>query len=543
MVITVLILQTLISNYLMKSLIVNRTEAYFQETVNQIGLCVDLQIEQSKDMVEIIINNQVMKNYLYDLKHEKANEQILNYKITREVLKTTDLSKVENIYIFPLWHRPINCFYSKAITEADAFTSNLLCRDISYDENVYIWSRVNQNPYNISIFTFIYDNKEKLGLIQITFNQNLFAEILDSAKIGEEGTIYLTDANGNIIFTRDRSMILKDVPIPDEKYATLSEFELKNENWKIAGVTTQEEILSQINRFNNFFINTVLLLLFVVMIYAYASAYFIIRPLNKIVKGMQHIQKGDLNINLKPEKNEFDTIIRNFNYMVGKIKHLIETVYQQQVLYRQTEIQNLQSKMNTHFLYNTLDMMYWMLVIKDENEVSNVIVKLSDILRYSISQKDEYVTVREDMLQLENYLKIQCMRFKNKLSYIFNLQDEIMELKIPKLLIQPLIENAIKYAFEDMKHSGEILICGYLESEDLIFEVYDNGIGIPENKLKSIIELYKSDRDNTGIGITLVHQRARHIYGERYGVSIDSTLGIGTSITVRVKKKISLYKP
>jgi two-component system sensor histidine kinase YesM len=184
-----------------------------------------------------------------------------------------------------------------------------------------------------------------------------------------------------------------------------------------------------------------------------------------------------------------------------------------------------------------LDLIYWKAIIKGEEEVAGIIVALSNILRYSISHKNEFVTVTEDMEQLKNYLMIQRLRFEDKLQYEFKIQKEIVDYKIPKLAIQPLVENCIKYAFQDMRRDGYILIQGYMDKDDLCFEVIDNGVGMSEEKVQMLYSLCESGSEEAGLGIQLVHQRAKYIYGEGYGVSIESAIGKGTIIKLRLGQK------
>jgi two-component system, sensor histidine kinase YesM len=211
------------------------------------------------------------------------------------------------------------------------------------------------------------------------------------------------------------------------------------------------------------------------------------------MKGMESIQQGNLNIVLNHKStDEFSVIYAHFNFMVERVHNLIETIYQQQMHNRKAELLSLLSKLNPHFLYNSLDMIYWKAIMKSEEEIGGIIVALSNIFRYSISHKNEFVRVTEDLEQLENYLMIQSLRFEDKLKYEFQIQPDIAEYRIPKLAIQPLVENSIKYAFHDMKHGGNILIRGYIVADDLFFEVEDNGVGMSEGKIQMLLSSCES---------------------------------------------------
>lgn len=539
----VLVLQVGVSQYLISSIIVEKSNANFQETVNQIGNRVDLQVKQCEEIVQGITKNQVLKNYLKDLKYHRIYYQVAKYKIMREILRLTNLETIESIHVFIDGYAPINCYYENPILEIDSNTQYLLLKKFSDFNEEFLWSTIQPEPFQISVFSYIHTDNENLGLLKICFNEKFLNKILDEAKLGKEGKVYLIDSMNKVVFTKDRNLITKPFLFSNYSSESILKYQLTHENWSLLGVIPRTEIASQITQINYVFLIMVIIVVAAIIIFATAAVRAILRPLNKIMKGMEYIQQGNLNVILENDSyNEFSFIIKNFNYMVERIKSLVETVYYQQIHYRKAEMSALRAKLNPHFLYNTLDAIYWMLIIKGEEGIAKVIVALSNILRYSISHENEFVTVREDMGQLENYLEIQKMRFDDKLSYSLNLSEEITELKVPKLLIQPLVENSIKHGFQDMKHSGMINIKGYLKEDDLFFEVTDNGEGMTEEKVQAIFSTYEFQSKKTGIGIKMVHNRIKYIYGDGYGISIDSTPDRGTKITVRMGKKAEFNK-
>lgn len=532
----VLLLQIGVFQRWISTIIVEKTDAYFQETVNQVGKRMDLQVKQFEATAIGIGANQVIKNYLRDINRNLINYNIGRYKIIRELLRQTNLDVIDNIDIYPLKQKPINFYYTEPNLETERYTRLLLTRNWGDEEQV-VWKVFEQAPYRIFVFLPIRDEGETLGLLRISVNELFFGEILDEVQLGKEGKVFLV-SGGSVVFSKERRWIHRPVSELPMSSGTSVGISLTNKDWTLVGIVPQKEVVGQINRFNRVFLLMVVTILAAVMLFALATARLILRPLKKIMKGMESIQRGNLNVMLVQDSNdEFSTIIRNFNYMVERINTLIETVYRQQLSYRKAEMQGLQAKLNPHFLYNTLDMIYWMLIVKEEDQIGEAIVALSGILRYSILHKNEFVTVGEDMGQLDNYLKIQKMRFHEKLHYAIHVQDEATDLKIPKLLIQPLVENAIKYAFQDMKNGGMLDIRGYIDGGDLFFEVADNGIGMPEEIRRSFQSPSERRNEESGIGIQLVHQRARYAYGEGYGISIKSAAGLGTKVTVKLRTK------
>lgn len=537
----ILLLQIGIFQHWMGAIILAKSDTYFQETVNQVGKRMELQLKQFTNLAMGMRNNQVVKNYLSDLKNHTINYNIAKYKISNEILRTTNMAWIDNIYIFPVGSQPINLYYSTAVFDTDKTIIKLLNEGYEGNPDELVWMDLQSEPYSFSSIFLIHE-EDRLGILKIDLNEILFSQILDEVHLGEEGKAYLIKDNV-IIYAKDRAFIGKQVSALDNMLSTQVEYGLEEKGWKVIGAVPQAEILRQIEQFNRIFIFMVICIMAAIMAFAMATARVVLRPLRKIMRGMESVQQGNLQVVLDHKSNdEFKTIFFHFNYMVERINNLIETIYQQQTHHKKAELLSLLSKLNPHFLYNSLDMIYWKAIMKEEEEIGESIVTLSKILRYSISHINEFVTVTEDMEQLANYLMIHKMRYEDKLQYEFQVQQEIAAYKIPKLVIQPLVENAIKYAFQDMKHDGIIQIRGYVDADCLYFEVADNGIGMSEGEIQMLLSTCESVSEEAGLGIQLVHQRAKYMYGEEYGVSIESVVGKGTTIKVRlgIKKEVNL---
>ncbi|SDX49435.1 sensor histidine kinase [Paenibacillus sp. CF384] len=528
------ILQAGFFQHWISGIILRQSEANLQETVRQIGKQVDLQYKQIDANARVIRNNQVLKNYLKDLNRHTINYQIAKYQIARQIVRLPNLEMIENIYIFPVGYAPMNLFYSDAIFEADKLTEQLMTTDRPNRSEDVIWA-VQPQTHLITMMMLIYDGEELLGLLRVDLNEK-FHDQLDDVRLGDEGSVFLLKDH-TIMFATDRRLVnLQESSLAEQlDSGTQVTFTLDYQGWKLIGVVPNKEILSQVNQVNKVLLLMELIVFAFIFLFALVILRMILRPLKQILRGMESIEQGKLDVIVNRQGNdEFSVIIRHFNHMAERVNRLIKTVYYQQLTYRKAEVINLQSKLNPHFLYNTLDMIYWMTVVKDEDEIGEAIISLSTILRYSISHQNEFVTVSEDMEQLENYLKIQRMRFEDKLSYVFHIDPAIAEIKIPKLLIQPLVENAIKYAFQQMMLGGIITIQGYTQGDDLYLEVVDNGIGMPAEKVEALLASFENKSVSGGLGIQLVRQRITYIYGEEFGLSIRSEIGRGTAITLKL---------
>lgn len=540
----VLLLQVVVFQHWISSIIMEKSDAYFQETIHQIGERVDLQVKQFNSKALSISGNQVVKNYLKDLENNNINYNIAKYRISGEIFRLSDLDfdVIDNICIYPVGLGPINFYYTIPIFDIDPAARELLNRESPDMSDEVLWLDQHQDPNQISIFITIHDDDKKLGLLRIILNKAFFSSIVDGVKLGKAGKVYFAD-DRFVSFAKEREFINQPISVLYDHDGTPMEYVLNDKKWRLIGVIPKAEIAGQINQFNLIFYFMVFVMLAAVMAFGIVTARILLRPLKKIMKGMESIQQGNLKIMLDNKSNdEFSMIIRHFNFMVEKVNGLIDTIYRRQLHYRKAEMLSLQAKLNPHFLYNTLDMIYWMAIMKEEDEIGDVIVTLSQILRYSISHKDEFVSVGEDMEQLENYLKIQRLRFEDKLAYSLQLHGDVRDVKIPKLIIQPLVENSIKYAFQDMKHGGSLSVSVSANQDDLIFEVADDGVGMSPGQVQSIYRSFESAGEEGGIGIKLVHQRIKYIFGEDCGFFIESAVGKGTKITVVLKQKVPFHR-
>lgn len=528
----VLLIQITVFQTQISIIIKKQTHTYFEETLRQIGKRVELQNEKFYENMESIRKNQVIKNYLNDLNHNRIIYHIAKYKIGYQVLRTPNLETIDNIYIFPPEQAPMNLYYSNAIYEPDEETKQMLKSYSLTNRDEMIWL-AQTNPFQVSVLTYIREGSELLGLLRIDLNESFYKQ-LSEVKLGDKGSVYLVK-DEVITFAKDLDWVNKPVTMLNHVSGSQVEYALELPNWKIIGIVPDDELIDKVSQVNRIFLFMELVFLSAILTFSLVTARLILKPLKELVKGMEHIQQGKLDVNLANNgDDEFSVINRHFNYMVERVDNLIKTVYYHQLNYRKTEIMNLQSKLDPHFLYNTLDMIYWSAIVKDEEEIGEAILALSNILRYSISHKNEFVSVAEDMSQLDNYLKIQKMRFENKLEYVFDIEKDIMEVKIPRLLIQPLLENAIKYAFENMKLGGKITINGFAEGDDIYFQVMDNGVGMSEEQVRVLLD--KRMEAKSGIGIHLIQQRIQYTFGDTYGLHIESEKGKGTKVTIHLNK-------
>lgn len=291
--------------------------------------------------------------------------------------------------------------------------------------------------------------------------------------------------------------------------------------------------------FNGFYIaNAVFLCMAALFLYNVKRKIY--DPIGNIGASIKNIVEGNLEINnVRKKPGLFLSYYDDLSSMTEKLKLLIKNEYAANILRKQAELNAMQSQINPHFLYNTLESIRGQAITEGVTNIERMTKALANLFRYSISKKGNMVTLSEEIKNAENYLTIQQYRFNNKFVVQNSIEPDTLEHRVPKLIIQPLIENAIQHGLETKIGKGTILLKGYKTQSRLIFSIEDDGVGIEENKLKLINEALEKGSEidrlsegKTSIGLINVHLRIRMMFGNEYGLKIYSTIGSGTKAEV-----------
>jgi len=284
-----------------------------------------------------------------------------------------------------------------------------------------------------------------------------------------------------------------------------------------------------------------LVLVFILMVVILISLGFnflsrITKPILELATTMQKVQNGNFNIvtSLNPSKiyeDEIGVLYRNFKTMIQRIDELIQENYTKQLLIKETEFKALQSQINPHFLYNTLESINWLAIINKQKQISSMVEALGNLMRNSINFKEDIITVKEELEIVNSYLTIQKYRFDDRLEFQLDVPSNFMKCRIPKLILQPLLENSFKHAVETSVYTSVIKLQAYQEEDKLFIRVEDNGPGIDPLILQKVKE-GKVKPKGTGIGLNNIDNRIKLFTGEEYGLRIENLLGKGTAITV-----------
>jgi two-component system sensor histidine kinase YesM len=230
---------------------------------------------------------------------------------------------------------------------------------------------------------------------------------------------------------------------------------------------------------------------------------------------------------------EVEHLGKTLRSTVAQIRQLMDDIMVEQEEKRKSELDALQSQINPHFLYNTLDSIVWMIEGERYDDAVYMITQLASLFRISLSHGKTIICIEDELKHAQNYMNIQKIRYKNIFQFDFDIEPDILKCCTVKLVIQPLLENAIYYGVESMDGEGEIKVKGYRKEEDIFIEVSDNGLGMPQDVVDELLkENNRFHKKGSGVGLINVHKRIRLRFGATYGLEIESRPDEGTMIRI-----------
>ncbi|PZE20529.1 cache domain-containing sensor histidine kinase [Paenibacillus xerothermodurans] len=387
------------------------------------------------------------------------------------------------------------------------------------------------------------------AVLMIDVNFKTIDELCRRVSLGKKGYVYIIDeSGGNMIYHPQQQLIYAGLKYENVEQALKYTYgsyldesngekrlitieTVDNIGWKIIGVSYMDETVTTRKEISGFITwLLVFVLLFVLLVSAYISAK-ISQPLKRLDRSMRQVEQGIFDIHIAVGRDdEVGRLSRSFNVMVARIRQLMEANVREQEAKRKSELEVLQSQISPHFLYNTLNSVVRMAGTGKSEDVITMITALSKFFRISLSRGQSVIAVGDELEHVRNYMIIQQNRYKNKFDFKISAEEETLTCKTIKLILQPLVENAIYHGIEQMADPGYIQISAAIVDHKLLFEVTDNGLGMPEDKLSQLLTAGTSSAEGSGVGVRNVHERLRLTYGAPYGLEIASELEEGTCV-------------
>lgn len=398
-------------------------------------------------------------------------------------------------------------------------------------------------------------NNKKItsGVLLVDINFSGIEQICKSVNVGKSGYVYLIDREGEIIYHPRQQLIYSN--LIEENNKQEAEYEdgnhtetFKGENrmvtiktvgytgWKIVGVTPMSDITSDYKQMSLF---AIFIMFFGVFILVFLNMFVssrIANPIKALENSVKKLENGvkdvDISISGSYEIQHLGKAIRS---MVNQMHTLMDNIVEEQESKRKSELNALQAQINPHFLYNTLDSIVWMIENENYDGAIIMVTALARLFRISLSKGKNIITVRDEIEHARNYLTIQNIRYKNKFTYDIQVDENTLNFASIKLIIQPLIENAIYHGMEFMGGDGEILIKTYIKDNDLYIDVVDNGLGMEQDVADTLLTSEsKVEKKGSGIGLKNVHERIQIYFGKDYGLKVYSEPDEGTTISIHM---------
>jgi len=393
-----------------------------------------------------------------------------------------------------------------------------------------------------------------IGILLVNTEVSYFEELCQDMKLTdnhrviilhEDYTIYDTETD-KIATTAEAPLLSIPVNTDKEMFSLqvdgqkmlASSAKSSSSDWRIISLIPEKELLSDILQIQQRNILILVLIMAVSLFLLFFATRKIVTPLNRLSKVMKIAESGDFGTHVQVEgHDEVGMLAESYNSLLDKINELIQEVYVEKITASEMELQMLQSQINPHFLYNTLESISMMATLNDDEDAADMAALLGSILRYSISNISQLVTLSDEITQVRKYIQLQEQRFHSQYHVEVDIDPKFYSITTPKLILQPIVENAIYHGMASVRSGGEITVTAARPSRDtLLLIVQDNGAGMTEQQVQNL-NGYIREENNLfkSIGMRNVNRRIQLFCGSEYGLTVESALGQGTTVTLRLR--------
>lgn len=532
--------------YEKSSQVLNLSATLIENELNKVerltfSIMSDEQIQQN-----LIVMNTNESDYIRIQSRAKLVDRLVQYINSETYIIAADITDIKG-----------NSYSSGNLTALTAERKNRIQMTSDRGDGSLGWVNPDAQDYSLIATRQIrsFDNLElsKLGTLVLHVNLDKIVNQYAREAVTREGELVIV-ADGNLIYPRTVSM--KSL-INEGGSVELSPrgFHIMEQNgdkffvshihsdylgWTYYNTLPFQTIFYHIILMKNWMIAAFLISFFLLVGFGMTVARSVTRPIEGLISNMRGLQISDLEKSELPtlppllqQMDEVGMLQRTYRMMIVRIQELIKENYTKQLIIKETEFRSLQAQINPHFLYNTLESINWISKMNGQKQVSQMVESLGYLLRSSISLRQDIITVEDELQLVEHYIIIQKVRFEERLDFRLAIPEQVRNNRIPKLTLQPLLENAIKYAVEVMLEPCVIELTGREDGEIMELIMEDNGPGIDETYLEEILKGERKSK-GTGIGLKNIDERIKLSFGEEFGIQVDNRLDGGARITVRI---------
>lgn len=523
-------------------------------TVRQTGERIEFFFRDAHDMSLFLIQNDDVREFF---KLENKDES---------VSASTGIIKLNNKLMYLLSSKPyINSIYFKGFNGISMDTKNAFNpmddeteREIIKLKGGYIWDIgriINYDGTSTNVFSLIrvindmYNTPSRLAIMKLNINEEELAGIYSNKIMGKQDDFFLIDPDNRIVSSMDKNMLGQklnlDLPQSGRNASKEGYYEttydgrgylvtyylIEDPDYKLINLVPLEELLKENRVIQVAMLDVAFISFLVCILFALLFSLKVLKPLKDICTQMKKVENEDFDVRVDLDgSDEVALLARSFNKMSEKLKELINQVYLTRIKQKEAELSALQAQINPHFLYNALDTIYWMGRIEKAYDTSRLVEALAKLFRLSLNSGRELILLRDEVEHLKNYLIIQKKRYGASISFNYEIGEGLLECRVVKLVLQPLVENAITHGIDKKDGTGSVLISIRKESGNLIYEIRDDGAGVDVDEINMLLR--EVGEGNRGFGIKNVNDRLKLYFGEWYGIEFFSKKGGGTTVVV-----------
>jgi len=540
------------------TVILNLAKKEIRYSVLQLEENITNRLENYEEISKSVFFNKELIG-LITKKYDKRLDAYDGFKRCKEILETIK-------FIDPV----ISVISVKAFNESFLYDGeffqlinekNELYNELIHDkQNIYIkidqlWKSTYKNWKNqdvIGFYKLLYEYKKDFhiaGILKIEIPETVIYEFIKAESNTKD--IYITDQDWNVITASDRTIIGENISklpyiqkvlkedmgefiFQDDGDSFLAVYTTIYNQWKIVYITHLESLMTDTTKINNFILLICIISICGLWILNRILARKLTQRIELLKEGVLKVGQGDYDNKIELTGNdEVGQLAASYNQMTQNLKYMFKEVYEANLTRKQAELWALQAQINPHFLYNALSSFGWLALKKGMPELRHAAMDLAKFYRFSLSSGTDIIPLKQEIEHIRTYVKIQNLRFENKVRVSYKIEDVLYDYNIMKLTLQPLVENCYNHAMKDDDSILNIEILGYIKDNYVMLEVIDDGIGMDEEESIHLLEgNRKKDNQKSGYGIANVDARIKLQFGQEYGVSINSMYGIGTIVSL-----------
>lgn len=389
---------------------------------------------------------------------------------------------------------------------------------------------------------------EICGVLLLDIRHTIISEAIQDALVGSSGFAFVLDDTDRVVYAPINEVVYRIRPewLQDESEALNAGLLGKRYHirfrtsdltgWKVVSVTSYIEVMRDINQMILLYSIMLAMTLFLVFYVSVRLSDTITRPVVELRNIMKEAEKGDLSLRFEGAgQDEITELGHNFNHMIGRIQELLIRVYEEEEAKRQAQLKIVQEQFKPHFLYNTLDTINWMARDHGADDIVKLVEALTNVFRISLSKGKDFITIKEEISYISSYLYIQQIRYGEKVHYEIETDESCDLVEIPKLILQPLVENAIYHGVKLRRCAGHLKVSIQRIEDRIALSVQDDGKGMNAENTEKLRRMFDADRksgDGGGFGLFYVKERLYLRYRKAYSVEVESAEEQGTKITI-----------